>query len=175
MMTASEEQFSATWPTLERWLAGEIPTSDFEQWVYDTQNLEDSLGVDDYSSLLSFDFRQPNAVHELRQLVLKIYNHHRPGCLAHDRAKRLAEGLISGTVDLLVAVRQLAQLNQEGNKWIPVVFVGIDSELDVVPRVEQYPLWDQQALASKLESLQPLIEHYRVVAIAAAKEILAAS
>jgi hypothetical protein len=31
---------------------GEIPTSDFEQSVYDTQDLEDSLGVDDYSSLL---------------------------------------------------------------------------------------------------------------------------
>jgi hypothetical protein len=173
-MKASNEQISATWSTLERWLAGEIPTSDFELWVYDTQDLEDSLGVDDYLSLLSFDFRQPHAVLELRQLVLKIYTHHRPGRLAHDRAKRLAEGLISGAIDLLVAVRHLAQLYWEGNKWVPVVFVGIDSELDVLPRVEQYPLWDEQALASKLESLQPVIEHYRVLAIAAAKEILAA-
>jgi hypothetical protein len=172
VMNATADQSGTTWSTLERWLAGEISTVALEQWVYGSPYLETILGPDDHLALVSFDYHQAHADIELRRLVLQVYNHHRPGRLARDRARRLATGLVDGTIDLLPAVHALAQLGLEGNDWVPSTFVAIDSDLDIVPKAEQYALWDQVALKSKLEDLQPLIDGCRADAIEAAMQIL---
>jgi hypothetical protein len=170
-MTPSDD-VESTWSTLERFLSGDIPTPDFENWVYGAGDLARAVGREDHLSLISFDFRQAHAESHLHPLVLHIYERHRPGCLARDRARRVAKALVHGTIDVIDGVRALARLNQEGNIWVPVIFVGLDSELDQVPRAKQWPLWDQESLAATLNRLQPLIEHCRRQAIEAAKELL---
>ena len=134
--------------------------------------LEAELGHSDYTTLISFDFGAAHARHELERIVLDIYERHRPGRLARDRATRLASGLIDGTVDFLVGIRGLARLASDDHDWVPVIFIGIDSDLDDIPRPAQYPLWDEKALAEKLAEARPRIEHMRQQAKEAARELL---
>ena len=54
----------------------------------------------------------------------------------------------------------------------PIIFEGIASDFDEIPRPAQYPLWDAQALAAKLEEVRPWIENWRETAIKAAMEML---
>ncbi|HEX4825154.1 MAG TPA: hypothetical protein VFV19_12680 [Candidatus Polarisedimenticolaceae bacterium] len=159
------------WSMFEQVLAGSVSISEFERWLYSSADLEEKVGAEDYQSLLSLEFSAPRARHDLSRLLLDIYDRHRPGGLARDRAERLAKGLLDGTVELFAAVRGLAELHSEGHVWVPVVFVGIDSELGEIPRPGQYALWDDKALAARLEAARPMIEHWRRVAVKAAKEI----
>ena len=160
------------WPTLERLLAGEITLAAFEAWLFASADLERVVGSQGHMALMSFNFRQPHAIIELNKIVRQLYDEHRPGCLARDRAHRLAVGLIDGTIELQVAVRALSRLYNEGNHWVPIIFVGIDSELDAVPSPEQQRHWAPEALETKLKELEPLVEHWRQGAIQAAKELL---
>jgi len=171
-MTMAKQVVDTPWPTLERWLAGEIPIHEFERWVYAQPNLEDVLGADDALALLSADFRAPHARVQIDRVILETYNRHRPGLLARDRARRLATGLVDGTLDVVSTVQKLAELYTQGNAWIPVIFVSIDSDFDYVPKPEHYQNWEEQALAAKLEKLRPLVEGLRLDAITAAKDLL---
>jgi hypothetical protein len=171
-MTMAKQVSDTHWSMLERWLAGEIPIDEFETWVYAQSNLESALGPDDALALLSADFRAPHARIQIDRLILETYNRHRPGLLARDRARRLAAGLVDGTLDVVSGVQKLAQLYTQGNAWIPVIFVSIDSDFGEVPKPEQYQNWEEQALAAKLEKLRPVVEGLRLDAITAARALL---
>ena len=61
-----------TAPSLEpayRFLDGELPVADFEQWVYSTPDLEASWGPKVYLELVSIDFRSTWAEHEARKVL----------------------------------------------------------------------------------------------------------
>lgn len=171
-MNSSSPGIDPIWSVLERYLAGEMSISEFEQWLYADPRVETTLGASDYVELISVDFTHPHARLQLEQAVRNAYDRHRPGCLARDRARRLAAGLVDGTVEFIAGVQGLAHLYTDGNAWVPVIFLSIADDLDAVPKPAQYGFWDKQALASKLETLRPLIEGLRADAIQAAKEFL---
>ncbi len=160
------------WEAFERTLYGELSGSEFEEWLYQHPGTEAIIGSDFYAALLAFDFHKKAAARSLRELILEIYNRIRPGRLYHDRARRLANGIIDGELDLLECIRGLASLRQQGNEWIPIEFVGIDSELDELPDPGRYYLWDRDALAEKIAESMVVIENHRVVATKAAKRML---
>lgn len=168
----SDYRDETVWSELDRFLDGELSLEEFEKWVYDNPGIERALGSSRYLDLVSFEFDQRHALHDLSSLVASIYDEARPGLLARDRARRLARGLLDGGIDLAAAVRGLATLHNDGNEWIPIVFVGIDSELDEVPQESQYPLWEPNALQARLRELQPFIEQWRETACSAARELL---
>lgn len=82
-----------TAPSLEpayRFLDGELPVADFEQWVYSTPDLEASWGPKVYLELVSIDFRSTWAEHEARKVLdtvidfaaFELYDEHLPVVVA---------------------------------------------------------------------------------------------
>ncbi len=157
---------------LDRLLSLEIPVREFEQWIYDSPELEQILGAEEYLELLAFNYGQPDAAYELRKKVASIYESHRPGRLILDRVWRLSCGLIIGVVPLPRAVHQLAGLWYDGHEWIPNEFVGISSELDDIPPPEQYPLWNSRALEAKRSGWESRTNVLAEAAVRAARQLL---
>jgi len=155
----------------DRFLTRELTLPEFEQWAYSSRQLELALGKR-YTDLISIDFKNSHALHNVAQFVRAVYEEIRPGCLARDRASRLARGILDESIDLVTSVRLLARLYAEGNEWIPVIFYGIESELDDFPSAAQYHLWEPQALKAKLAQAQDVAHFYRVRIREAALEIL---
>jgi hypothetical protein len=54
-----------------RYLTGELPIKDFEQWLYSTPQLEGYLGEPVYFEFISLNFQQPSASDELSKLIAK--------------------------------------------------------------------------------------------------------
>jgi hypothetical protein len=160
------------WQILERFLAGEMSSADLEQWLYATSEAESILGARAYAELLSFDFRQPHAAQELPKLVRSVYEYTRPGRLARDRAFRIAQGLLSGSVEMPSGVRVLAELCLDGHDWVPSVFVNMKSEFEEIPRPDQYVQWEPRALEAKLEEGRRLSKSYQPSILDAAREIV---
>jgi len=50
-------------------LIGEKSIIEFEQWLYKSKDLEKQLSQEAYLDLISFNFRQPRALHELTKLL----------------------------------------------------------------------------------------------------------
>src|SRR5262245_49017348 len=132
----------SNWQVLEQFLAGELSSAAFEQWFHTTSELESALGPRAYRELFAFDFQPPNAAHELMKLVRSIYEWARPARLARDRAFRIARGLLSGMVQIHDGVRVLAELCKDGHDWVPSLFVSVQSEVEGIPRPEQFALYE---------------------------------
>jgi hypothetical protein len=161
------------WQVLEKFLAGEMSSADVEQWLYTTSEAESILGTRAYTELLTFDFRQPQAAQELLKLVRSIYEYTRPGRLARDRAFRIAQGLLSGSVEIHNGVRVLAELCLDGHEWVPSVFVNVKSKFDEIPRQDQYAQWESAALEAKLEEGRRISKSHQTSVLDAAREIIA--
>lgn len=54
---------------LWRFARGDAPTPEFERWVYATPDLESFLGAERYLVLISEDYRDALAVHDLRRAL----------------------------------------------------------------------------------------------------------
>ncbi|WP_017732852.1 hypothetical protein [Nafulsella turpanensis] len=50
---------------------GEISIGDFEEWLYQSNELEQLLGADDHFELISYNFKQPGAIYGLIKLLYK--------------------------------------------------------------------------------------------------------
>ena len=163
---------ASSWQVLEQFLAGEMPAADFEQWFHNTAELESALGARAYRELLAFDFQQRDAAYELSQLVRSIYQWARPGRLAWDRAFRISRGLLSGSVQTQDGVRILAELCLDGHDWVPSIFVNAKSDIDKIPRPEQYALWEPDVLGAKLEEGRQISQFYKASILDGAREII---
>jgi len=53
---------------------GDISVSEFEQWLYQTDDVERHLMADDYLDLISYNFKQPGAKYGLVQILEKHIN-----------------------------------------------------------------------------------------------------
>ena len=160
------------WQVLDRFLSGQMSSADFEQWFYTTPELESVLGARAFHDLMVFDFKQRDAGSELLKLVRSIYEYARPGRLARDRAFRIAQDLLSGSVEMHEGVRTLAELCLDGHDWIPSVFVNVLSEFGDIPRREQYALWEPDALKLKLEEGRRISKIHQTSILDAAREIV---
>ncbi len=59
-----------------QFLRGDLPIVEFEQWVYDTPELEELCGLDLYLELLSVDYRDKYAVDSIKKR-LRFWLHER--------------------------------------------------------------------------------------------------
>ena len=59
---------------------------------------------------------------------------------------------------VIVGLRRLVLLRQAGDEFIPVDFVGFDSETDGVPTPDRYHLWDATALGQLLSRTRPYLK-----------------
>jgi hypothetical protein len=162
------------WWHLEAAHAGDTPLPVFEQWVYESALAQRVLGPDAYFALAALDYRGRFAVHDTRALIERLYAERRPGALPIDRARRVAREFLDGHRDLWSTSATLATIwRTDGEEWVPIEFVGIDSELDSIPPPGARAVWDAGALAARLKDADAWLQWAHATAGEAAAQMLA--
>jgi hypothetical protein len=87
------------------------------------------------------------------------------------RVTRILESIIRGGSALLPGLRKLVGLYHQGYEFIPIEFVGYESETDSIPGPNTYHLWDPAALARVLSDSLPYQEEIRKDAIALLEDL----
>jgi hypothetical protein len=83
-------------------------------------------------------------------------------------AIRVLSAMINGSLDVHAGCRELVALRNRGCEFIPIDFVGFDSELDLVPPPAVQPLWERSALDEAMKGF----DAYRAVILSSVKELL---
>jgi hypothetical protein len=117
---------------LARFCAGEVDPQTFESWVCEDVGIEGELGHGVYLDLAAADYRGRD-VGGVRELCERILDEHHPGMLKRYRVMRVLESMIRGGPALLPGLRQLVGLYHQGYEFIPIEFVGCESETDSIP------------------------------------------
>ncbi|MDH4472767.1 MAG: hypothetical protein QE487_09165 [Fluviicola sp.] len=139
--------------TFYRFLNGDLPIKDFEQWVYtSSDNLEAELQPDFHLDLISFNYNQKD---NFRQIGNKIKTHIDAKEFTIWRTKRLLNDIIENKIDLVLATRKLRELYLEtGENFMPITLgVGYESVLDDVPTPAEYKQWESEALKHVLKKV----------------------
>lgn len=160
------------WQPFDRFLAGELPLEDLLEWVAGSPALADLLAPEELGGLRALDPAAPGAFRDATARVAAIYETHRPGRLARDRAARIAEGMVAGDIDPAAGTRALARLRAEGADWIPEAFTGLAAALDELPAPAADPLTDAANFTTRVGAALELGRRLRAPALVAARRLL---
>lgn len=147
---------------------GELAPPEFEAWICAAGEVEPLIGRTEYLDLISADYTGRDLAAK-RDLCRRILEQHHPGAFDRYRVTRLLAAMLADDESLLDGLRELVRLRRQGCGFIPIEFVGMESETDAYPAPSSYHLWDPEALARKLTAGLP----YRQEIRAAARELLA--
>jgi hypothetical protein len=143
---------------LLRFCARETDPRAFESWVCGAQDLEGEIGHGPYVDLVCADYKGRD-VSGARELCEKLLDQHHPGSLARCRVRRVLRSMLEEESAIVAGLRRLVALRNEGHDFIPIAFVGFDSETDDVPTADRYPLWNAAALAELQARTRPYFKH----------------
>jgi len=145
-----------------RFCAGECEALAFEAWVCAAADLEAEVGHGPHLDLISADYRGRDA-HGARDLCEQLLEQHHPGLLRRYRVAAILESMLPDDAALLTGLRRLVVLRNGDDQFefIPIEFVGFESETDTIPTPDRYHLWDQTFLAAKLASAKPYLATIR--------------
>jgi hypothetical protein len=129
----------------------------FESWVCAASNLEGEIGPGSHLDLISADYRGRD-VGAARELCERLLDLHHPGSLARYRLLQILRSMIDDDSAVVGGLRKLAALRHDDDDYIPIEFVGFDSETDGVPTPDRYHLWDAAALAERLAKTRPYLK-----------------
>jgi len=160
------------WHTFDGFLAGELPLEDLVAWIARTPALADVLAPEELRRLRLIDPAAPNAVRDATAWVAAIYAAHRPGRLDHDRAERIARGMVAGEIDAAAGTRALARLREQGAEWIPEAFSGLAAALDDLPNPSADPLADAPGFTARVGAALERGRQLRAPALVAARRLL---
>jgi len=163
---------ATVWMTFDRFLAGELPLDELVDWIAATPALADLLAPDERRRLQLIDPAAPNAFGDATTCIAAIYEAHRPGRVARDRAERIARGMLAGTIDCAAGTRALARLRGQGADWIPDAFTGLAAALDDLPQPSADPLADASGFAARVAAALELGRRLRAPALVAAHRLL---
>lgn len=163
---------ATVWGAFDRFLAGELPLQELVDWVAGTPALADLLAPEELRRLHLMDPTAPNAFRDATAWVATIYETHRPGRLARDRAERIARGMLAGEIDSAAGTRALARLREQGAEWIPDAFSGLAAALDGLPEPSANPLSDAPGFAARVTAALDLGRRLRAPALVAARRLL---
>lgn len=153
------------WELLDRFLAGELTLGELASALDDVASLAATVGWEDAELLrgLGAGDSDRGAV----DVVRGVYDHHRPGRLAADRAARIARGMLDGSINVAAGARALARERAGGAEWIPEAFSGIAEALDATPSAR-----GSDALAARLDEARRRAAALRAPALVAARRLL---
>ena len=97
-------------------------------------------------------------------LLFSIYRRLRPFAYEREYLRRLLCQFLNSSISLQHLCAEFAYYRMGGHDWIPLTFVGLHSELDAIPDLTHYHLWNAEALAKELREAEPWIRHYRQMA-----------
>jgi hypothetical protein len=139
-----------------RAMLGDSELDKFEKWIYANSDLDKYLDPNTYLELIASDFSTEDGRRHTRELIRSILEPIDPLLIGKQEVQQLLNGMLYGSIDLLTGVRELSRLHSGGLDFIPVAFVGFDSETDSIPTSDKYHLWDQDALKEKLKELNDI-------------------
>jgi len=113
-------------------VTGDLSLNEFERWIKTDASLMQQLDKTDYQSLINFDMgcRDSSIQFELSNLVSYIWARNIDPNKEVELTRNILAGMIEGTVGIIEGCRELNRLFWQGNGFIPIIFVGYDSELD---------------------------------------------
>jgi hypothetical protein len=155
-------------------MAYDLSLAEFEQWVYSSPYIADVIGYDQYFQLLDVEYRLPSALDEVRRLITQLADQFFPDELEREQVRLVLCAFVQGALNVFNACAELAWRRSHGAEWIPIIFVGIDSELDSAPDPAQYHRWEAAALAARLAEVEQWVTGYHALALAEARSLLAA-
>jgi hypothetical protein len=160
------------WSALDEFLAGELTVDELADRVAALRDLVDVVGAPAARQLRELGNNNvPNASDDALALATRLYQRHRPGQLARDRAARLARGIVEGSINSAAGTRALARLARDGNSWIPDAFRALADALDdVTPGTQRG--WEPGALGARLTDEKRRARAMRAPAIVAARRLL---
>jgi hypothetical protein len=145
-----------------RYLIGELPIKDFEQWIYSTPELEGYLGGSAYFDFISFNFQQPSASSELSKLIVKYFA---PTKFLNWKFKRLLRGLLDGTLDPVEVFENLYDMYCKGYQFLDHLAIQYLLWIEETPKLTAQHFWDKneffrhrKMLDSYVDSLKDEIE-----------------
>jgi hypothetical protein len=152
----SRAGLKAVWTILCDLLEAERPIGEIEGRIYALSaagSLEAALGPEAALDLIAFDFRRARAASDLVAHVRALATARHPLLWSWLCARRVAAGVLEGSVDVADGCQRLERLRAEDEEAdvVPPCFAAWASELDDVPRARTRALWDPGALAEKLE------------------------
>jgi hypothetical protein len=147
---------------LLRFCAGESDAAAFEAWVCAAPDLETEVGHGPYLDLISADYQGRDA-HGARDLCEQLLEQHHPGVLPRYRVAAILRSMRADDAALLTGLRKLVVLRNGDHQFefIPIEFVGFESENELIPTPDRYHLWDPTFLAAKLASAKPYLAAIR--------------
>lgn len=157
-MNALEEQ-------VLKYLDGGLSGPQLEQWFVKTGTLQKLFGEEGYTKLLTLDAAAQGETiwARLREELGERF----PAEALRERALRVCDGLLDGSVEPIAGVRRMWMLRQgDVEAW-----ATLDRALGSVPAPEQYALWEPQALAAKLQKLESQREAVRALAQKTAEQL----
>src|SRR5690242_3901711 len=160
------------WRTFDCFLGGELPVEDLVQWIARTPALADVLAAAELRRLRLIDPAARDAFRAATACVGAIYEAHRPGRLARDRAERIARDMIAGEIDAAAGTRALAGLRAQGAEWIPEAFTGLAAALDDLPTPSADLRVDAPAFAARVRAAIERARELRAPALVAARRLL---
>jgi hypothetical protein len=127
----------------------ELAPAEFEAWICAAADVEATIGRTAYLDLISADYGGRDAG-AMRELCERLLQEHHPGELKRYRVTRTLESMLREDEALLDGLRKLVRLRHQGCEFIPIEFVGFESETDSIPSPQAYHLWEPAVLADLL-------------------------
>jgi len=151
-----------------RWVSNELDQETFETWIYQEPQLESLLGKTLYLDLLSLDYSSGQGKFDSELLIKKFLEDKHREYFQKREVISILRLMLAEEIPLVRGLRQLTRLERKGYGFIPVSFVGYESETDSVPDPKDKARWN--SIAYKLAH-RPL-RIYRKAIIQEAKKFL---
>lgn len=134
--------------TIFEFLAGHLPMSELESWVYSESALQPYFGEDDYLELISLDFRGA----EGRYRVEKLFKSHVTGAAFITwYISRLARRIIARTENVQEDIYTLYELYCRGYDFLRTLGMSYGLRIGVPPVTHYRGTWDDLSPAQKVD------------------------
>ena len=135
----------------------DISIEQFEDWVYNSTELEYFLPTDHYNDLISFNFKSHDTLPFIESLIKKLFDWEE---YEKWRTIKLLKSIKNQEIELVLATRKMRQLYMEQIEECQTPFIsvglaiGYESELDRCPIEAEYDQWNSEALKKQLEPVE---------------------
>lgn len=115
------------------------PPQSFEEWLYKDATLQ-KLFQDEYTELISLDFKNSTDLLKAREIIKNIYDADDAELLFKHKALETAREMLVSSITLERGCQILAKMRNEGMEFIPIHFVGYDSEFSDKDRSSMFDM-----------------------------------
>lgn len=132
---------------------GHISISEFEEWLYKTQEVESVFGNDFYFNLLDLDYRNKYIKNELEKLIeMKIPF----GEFEQTRIISLLENIVYQKGDVVEILEQLYDDYCSGYCFLRFLGLTYITGIDEIPKLQERDKWGKNEFDSKREILNSI-------------------